>query len=259
MITLAVAYPNQDITTAVQRLVLIGTVSNSANQITVTITMAGKTYTPAVKYGIFSQPLSFTKAGQYVITVTATDPSGNTTSVTRNVIYRPRGTTGGGTTGGGTTGGGTTGGGTTGGGTTGGGTTTTHPFGWTNPVSSHPDYVDKNGVSACLSCHSIDPASKGQPMSCYNCHGKQWTTPSGGTTGGGTTGGGTSGGGTTGGGTTTTKTWSLYNQYCSGCHGTSKQGKSASAIQNAINSNTGGMGSLKSLTAAQISAIAAGQ
>ena len=50
----------------------------------------------------------------------------------------------------------------------------------------------------------------------------------------------------------------LYNQYCSGCHGSSKLGKSASAIQNAIKSNKGGMGSLKSLTAAQITAIAGG-
>jgi mono/diheme cytochrome c family protein len=58
---------------------------------------------------------------------------------------------------------------------------------------------------------------------------------------------------------TPTKTWALYNKYCSGCHGTSKQGSSASSIQAAINSNTGGMGSLKSLIAAQIAAIAAGQ
>lgn len=47
----------------------------------------------------------------------------------------------------------------------------------------------------------------------------------------------------------------LYNQYCSGCHGNSKKGSSASAIQNAINSNRGGMGSLKSLTPAQVQAI----
>jgi len=51
----------------------------------------------------------------------------------------------------------------------------------------------------------------------------------------------------------------LYNQNCSGCHGSGKQGKSAATIQAAINSNTGGMGFLSSLTAAQISALAAGQ
>jgi cytochrome c553 len=47
----------------------------------------------------------------------------------------------------------------------------------------------------------------------------------------------------------------LYSQYCAGCHGSSMRGKSASSIQNAINSNKGGMGSLKSLTSAQINAI----
>jgi len=46
----------------------------------------------------------------------------------------------------------------------------------------------------------------------------------------------------------------LYNQYCSGCHGTSMKGKSASTIQSAINS-VGQMSSLKSLTSAQIQAI----
>ncbi|HSN13200.1 MAG TPA: hypothetical protein VLT61_01115 [Anaeromyxobacteraceae bacterium] len=47
----------------------------------------------------------------------------------------------------------------------------------------------------------------------------------------------------------------LYTQYCSGCHGTSKQTATAAAIQNAINSNIGGMGSLKFLTPEQIAAI----
>ena len=49
----------------------------------------------------------------------------------------------------------------------------------------------------------------------------------------------------------------LYTQYCSGCHGNGKKGSSASAIQNAINSNRGGMGSLSSLTPAQVAAISA--
>jgi mono/diheme cytochrome c family protein len=47
----------------------------------------------------------------------------------------------------------------------------------------------------------------------------------------------------------------LYTQYCSGCHGNGMKGQSASTIQSRINSNTGGMGSLKSLTPAQIAAI----
>jgi len=51
---------------------------------------------------------------------------------------------------------------------------------------------------------------------------------------------------------------SLYNQYCSSCHGSGKKNSSASSIQSAINGNKGGMGSLKSLTSAQITAIAGG-
>jgi len=47
----------------------------------------------------------------------------------------------------------------------------------------------------------------------------------------------------------------LYTQYCSGCHGTSKKGKTVSAIQGAIASNRGGMGSLSNLTLEQITAI----
>ncbi len=58
--------------------------------------------------------------------------------------------------------------------------------------------------------------------------------------------------------TKSTQTWSLYNQYCAGCHGTSKQGVSASTIQNAIKT-VSAMNSLSFLTSAQISALAAGQ
>ena len=50
----------------------------------------------------------------------------------------------------------------------------------------------------------------------------------------------------------------LYTQYCSGCHGNAKKGASVTAIQGAINNNTGGMGVLSSLlTPAQIAAISA--
>lgn len=49
----------------------------------------------------------------------------------------------------------------------------------------------------------------------------------------------------------------LYTQYCSGCHGNGKKGKSVAATQGAIANNTGGMGSLNGLTAAQLAAIAA--
>jgi hypothetical protein len=54
----------------------------------------------------------------------------------------------------------------------------------------------------------------------------------------------------------------LYSAKCSGCHGAIKPifkaaAKSAQNIQNAINSNRGGMGFLSSLTAAEVQAIAA--
>jgi mono/diheme cytochrome c family protein len=51
----------------------------------------------------------------------------------------------------------------------------------------------------------------------------------------------------------------LYSTYCAGCHGTlassGVRGFSASIIQSAINRNTGGMGSLSTLTAAQLQLI----
>jgi mono/diheme cytochrome c family protein len=52
----------------------------------------------------------------------------------------------------------------------------------------------------------------------------------------------------------------LYTNNCSGCHGalatSSKRGTTAAAIQSAITSNRGGMGSLSNLTSAEIQAIA---
>lgn len=47
----------------------------------------------------------------------------------------------------------------------------------------------------------------------------------------------------------------LYTQYCAGCHGTSKRGKTATSTKNAITNNVGGMGYLSSLSAAQLTAI----
>ncbi len=65
-------------------------------------------------------------------------------------------------------------------------------------------------------------------------------------------------GGTTG-GTTTANGTTLYANDCAGCHGnlasSSKTGTTAARIQSAINGNSGGMGSLSSLSAADIQAI----
>jgi hypothetical protein len=52
----------------------------------------------------------------------------------------------------------------------------------------------------------------------------------------------------------------LYGMYCASCHGalasSTKGGATASRIQAAIGGNTGGMGSLSTLTSTQVSAIA---
>jgi hypothetical protein len=53
----------------------------------------------------------------------------------------------------------------------------------------------------------------------------------------------------------------LYGTYCASCHGplatSNKKNRTAIQTQNAINSNAGGMGSLSSLSAAQVAAITA--
>jgi mono/diheme cytochrome c family protein len=49
----------------------------------------------------------------------------------------------------------------------------------------------------------------------------------------------------------------LYAANCASCHGDSKKHSSAAEIHKAIDENLGKMGSLKSLTAPQIDAIAA--
>jgi uncharacterized protein (TIGR03382 family) len=59
---------------------------------------------------------------------------------------------------------------------------------------------------------------------------------------------------------TSTDGAALYTADCAGCHGalasSTKQGRTAAQIQAAINANTGGMGSLSSLTSTQVQAIA---
>jgi len=49
----------------------------------------------------------------------------------------------------------------------------------------------------------------------------------------------------------------LYTQYCAGCHGNRKKGSSVRSIERAIDRDTGGMGVLVTLTAAQLAAISA--
>jgi hypothetical protein len=87
-LTLAVTYPSQDITTSRSTLLLKGTIADALSKVSVKVTMNGKTYTPRVIDGTFAQKLTFYKAKLYTITVTARDAAGNSSTVTRNVIYR---------------------------------------------------------------------------------------------------------------------------------------------------------------------------
>jgi hypothetical protein len=88
-LTLAITNPAQDITTSNSTLVLLGTVTNSMTNVKIRITMGKQIYNPVVRNGIFRQQLTFTSAKLYTITITASDASGNSSTVKRNVIYRP--------------------------------------------------------------------------------------------------------------------------------------------------------------------------
>jgi hypothetical protein len=51
--------------------------------------MDGRSYSPVVVNGAFQQRLGFSRAKRYTIAVTAKDDAGNSSTVYRNVIYRP--------------------------------------------------------------------------------------------------------------------------------------------------------------------------
>ncbi|OHB25365.1 MAG: hypothetical protein A2X79_06020 [Desulfuromonadaceae bacterium GWB2_53_15] len=87
--TLAVVYPAQDITTRSSSLTLKGTVVGASSRVAVRIAMDGRSYSPAVVNGAFQQRLNFYRAKRYSISVTAKDEAGNSSTVYRNVIYRP--------------------------------------------------------------------------------------------------------------------------------------------------------------------------
>jgi len=88
-VSVAVTSPEQDITIGNSALNLRGTVADGVGTSTISITMDGITYNPAVKNGRFQQRLTFDTAKQYAVAVTATDEAGNTSTVYRNVIYNP--------------------------------------------------------------------------------------------------------------------------------------------------------------------------
>jgi flagellar hook assembly protein FlgD len=88
--SLAITDPAQDITTSQNTLLLKGTVSDALSAVTVTISVDGQTFTPAVTNGTFEQSITFTTAKSYAIAVTVTDDAMNSASVRRNVIYAPQ-------------------------------------------------------------------------------------------------------------------------------------------------------------------------
>jgi hypothetical protein len=85
--SLAITNPNQDITTSQNSITISGTVSDTITSTTVTVTFNNQSYTPAITNGAFSQPLTIPAEGTYTLTATATDEAGNSSSVTRNLIY----------------------------------------------------------------------------------------------------------------------------------------------------------------------------
>jgi hypothetical protein len=90
-LTLAVTNPPQDVTTRNDTMTIRGTVTDASGTVRVVIKVNNHSDTVHVSHdGDFSTEVSFSRAGTYVITVTATDSSGNTATVTRNVIYRPQ-------------------------------------------------------------------------------------------------------------------------------------------------------------------------
>jgi hypothetical protein len=86
-LTLAVTYPDQDITTSQNNITIQGAIADALSAVTITISVDGQTYTPQVIANSFSQLITFSVAKTYAIMVTATDEAANQTTVQRNIIY----------------------------------------------------------------------------------------------------------------------------------------------------------------------------
>lgn len=84
---LSIVFPLEDKTDLrVDTIVVRGEV-NSLSNVSVTLTVSGTVYTPAVVNGQFSQPITFAAEGRYPITITATNDVAATTTVVRNIFY----------------------------------------------------------------------------------------------------------------------------------------------------------------------------
>jgi len=84
--SLAVTVPAEDIKTNQGEMTVRGEVGD-ITAATVTVTMDGVDYVPAVVNGMFEQRLTFTAEKIYQIFVKAVDEAGNETIVQRNVVY----------------------------------------------------------------------------------------------------------------------------------------------------------------------------
>lgn len=84
---LAITAPSNDLVTSDETLTLSGTVSNGTPPATVSITLNGQTFNPAVTNGAFTQHLTLAAEQANAIVVTATDSASHTAAAQRNVIH----------------------------------------------------------------------------------------------------------------------------------------------------------------------------
>ena len=82
--SLAITDPGQDLLTDQASYALAGTVTGNLTPVTVTVTLDGQVWTPAVVQGAFQQLLSFPLNQPYTVTVTAVDQAQTSLAVTRN-------------------------------------------------------------------------------------------------------------------------------------------------------------------------------
>lgn len=85
--SLSVTDPGQDIRTNQSSLTVKGSAGDELTAVTVSITMDGQTFAPALNNGGFQQSVTFGAEKSYALVVTATDEVGLSSSVQRNVIF----------------------------------------------------------------------------------------------------------------------------------------------------------------------------
>jgi len=85
--SLALTNPAQDTSTTQNSYTISGTIADTLGAASVTVSVGGYSYSPAVSNGSFSQTVTFPSAQTYTVTATGTDQAGNQAVVTRNIIY----------------------------------------------------------------------------------------------------------------------------------------------------------------------------